>query len=63
MTDLRKALGDPFLTGHSGCPEGPHVKLAYETVAEAMGAHDALAEFLRARPRSRPATARRRMKR
>ncbi len=46
MTDLRKALGDPFLTGHSGCPEGPHVKLAYPTVAEAIDAHDALMAFL-----------------
>ncbi|WP_232629184.1 hypothetical protein [Methylobacterium sp. Leaf118] len=56
MTDLRKALGDPFLAGHSGCPEGPHVKLIYETVTEAMAAHDALAEFLRTRPKPPPET-------
>lgn len=51
----REALGDPFLAGHSGCEEGPHVKLIYETIAEATRAHDALAAFLRTHPPSDPA--------
>lgn len=52
--DLRTALGDPFLAGHSGCEEGPHVKLIYETVAEAARAAEALAAFLTTRPPSDP---------
>lgn len=54
--DLRTALGDPLLTDHSGCEEGPHVKLIYETVAEAMRAHDALKTFFAVRPKPPPET-------
>ncbi|TXN22076.1 hypothetical protein [Methylobacterium sp. WL19] len=45
--DLRTALGDPFLTGHSGGEDGCFVKLRYLSVGEAMRAHDALAKFLK----------------
>lgn len=44
---LRRALGNPFLTGHSGCEGGPFLKLKYYTNAQALRAHKALAKLLR----------------
>lgn len=49
LPTLRTALGDPVLTGHSGCEGGPYLTLRYETVAEAMRARDALAAVLAGR--------------
>lgn len=48
--DLRTALGEPFMTAHSGCEGGPFVKLKYETLAETQRAHTALYGFFRAAP-------------
>ena len=53
-SDLRTAIGDPCLTGHSGGEDGCLVKLRYQSVGEAMRAHDALAKFLATRPPSDP---------
>lgn len=44
---LRRTLGSPFLAGHSGCEGGPFLKLKYDTNAQALRAHKALAKLLR----------------
>ncbi|GEL42308.1 hypothetical protein MEX01_28990 [Methylorubrum extorquens] len=50
VADLRAALGEPFLTAHSGDEGGSFVRLKYAALSETQAAHNALVGFLASHP-------------